>query len=438
MGNEHVRTPAIDRIAEDGVLVPNTYSENPLCTPARGCIQTGCYAHTHGTVDNSIPLPDTQTTTAMYLRDAGYRTGYIGKWHLEGTDQPGYVPPDRRFGYEYWEGFNHGHLMHGEDFHFKGHPRFTEEGKLFWDQGDESTPDYEMNVQTDLAVEYLQRHYEDPFFLTVSWSPPHNPYEAPPEYRDLYDPDKIQLRPNVDPIPGEEIRKNLADYYLGTELTIPIGEEDLRENIAAYYGMVTWIDDQVDRLLSALENLEIAEDTIVCFTSDHGDLLGSHDLYGKDKPLEESIHIPLIFRYPGIFERSEPTDAFAGLTDLLPTFLASCGVDVPDHVHGQDLSPYLRGDGDDPPRSVYVEGKLTTESWRCLRTDEYMIAVDRDLETQHLYNMDVDPHQLNNLAGDGTVAETEERLREALIEKSFEYDDYYFQSRYRRMANIID
>jgi arylsulfatase A-like enzyme len=141
LGNDQVATPAIDRLADEGVLCPRTYTPNPVCSPARASLQTGRYPHANGVPGNKLRLPTDGPSLAGVLRDAGYRTGYVGKWHLDGEPAPGYIPPGpRRQGYEYWEGFNRGHR------HLKGHPTFDADGEVRWETG------YQPAVQTDHAV----------------------------------------------------------------------------------------------------------------------------------------------------------------------------------------------------------------------------------------------------------------------------------------------
>lgn len=395
MGNDDVRTPTLDRTAAEGRLFTRAYSPNPVCSPARASLLTGCYPHVHGEIENHMRLSTDVATVSGALSDAGYRTGFVGKWHLDGEGKPGYVPPGpRRQGFEYWEGFNRGHA------YGRGHPRFTDDGECYWEEG------YQPAVQTDLAIDFLeeQADAEDPFFLTVSWGPPHTPFDAPDEYSDLYDPADIDLRPNVP-----------------DELDTP----DLRENLAEYYGLITSLDDQFARLLDTLDRHGMDDDTVVVFLSDHGEMLGSLGRQRKNYPYEESVRVPLIVRHPDV-EPGE-SDALVSLIDVPPTLLSLCDVPVPGPMQGRDLSAHLRGERDADEAghdALYVEGQLPyDEAWRAIRTERHVLVVDRALDVQCLYDLDADPYQRENLAGRDDVADLEESLRDRLVDLAAAYDD---------------
>lgn len=403
MGDDQVRTPRLDGFAEDGVVFERAYTPNPVCSPARGSIMTGQWPHEHGVVSNSffkIALPTNRTTIAECLRDAGYETGYIGKWHLNGDIAgPGYVPPERRQGFERWDGFDRGHA------HLEGHPHVAPDGSAEWEG--ERQPD----VQTDLLLDALDEHGDDPFFEFLSWGPPHTPFEAPDEYTDLYDPEELSLRPNVPDEMSEEVRADLVEYY----------------------GMCTWLDDQFGRLLDGLEERGLAEDTVVVFTADHGEMMGGQGRYAKGVPYEESIHVPLLVRYPAEVDGGRRSEGVVNLVDVMPTILGLCDVPVPDEVQGADHSTYLRGESALESDATYIEGNLPFEDeWRAIRTDQHVLAVDRALETTHLYDTDTDPYQRENLAGDEDAAEIEADLRQRLFEAAYETDDRYVKARYGR------
>jgi arylsulfatase A-like enzyme len=394
MGNAQVETPNLDRLAGEGVTFERAYTTNPVCSPARGSIQTGCFSHRHRVITNTykqVPLPAGLDTLGECMRDAGYRTGYIGKWHLDGThdESEAFVPPERRRGYEYWRGFDRGHT------HTKGHPHF-EDGEKRWEEG------YQPAIQTDLSLEFLDEDGAAPFFLFLSWGPPHGPREAPPEYHQRYDPDDLKLRPNVPAERADQAREDLADYYAA----------------------ITSLDDQIGRFLDALDERELADDTAIVFTADHGDFLGSHGRYGKGSPLEESSHVPLLVRYPRAVDAGRRTDAFATVNDLMPTLLSLCDVPIPEAVQGRDLSHLLLGEEGPRPTNAYMQGKIARDGeWRAVRTDKYLFAVDRNLRTRSLFDLEDDPYQLKNLA-DGDVNDVPaDKLQATLVENALRYDD---------------
>jgi arylsulfatase A-like enzyme len=413
LGNDQVATPTIDRLADEGALFERAYPPSPGCCPTRGSLLTSQYSHQHGVVNFNVPLPTTADTLSCRLRDGGYETGYIGKWHLDGQANPGRIPPGpRRQGFEFWRGFNRGHRYHD------GHPTFDEEGNVEW------VGEYQPRVQTDMALDFIgdRAGGEDPFFLMLSWGPPHTPFDAPEEYAAMYDPDDLDLRPNV---PEAE--------------DIP----DLREDLAEYYGLTTSLDDQLERLLAGLAEHGVEEDTLVVFTSDHGEMLGSHGRYRKGYPHEESVHVPLVARYPERVDAGQTHDQPVSLIDLMPTILSYADAPGPDGMEGVDLTPLLDGESVDPhPEGVYMQNDIAFDSaWRALRTDQYMVTVDRDLQVRYLYDMTTDPHQQENLAGDPDHADLQEDLFDAVIEAAERHADSTFWSRWYKqevLGNPLD
>jgi len=313
MGNPEVRTPNLDRLATQGVLFRNTFANTPVCCPARANILTGKYAHKNGMVANDLRLRESETTIAEFLAAQGYRTGFIGKWHLDGGKRlPGFIPPGpRRQGFAFWAANECDHR------HFRP-TYFRETDTLITEDR------FEPEVWTDRAIEFLKQAGEDPFFLVVSMGPPHDPYGAPETFMKLYDPARLTMRPNwVEGIPGAG-----------------------RKEVAAYYSAMTAVDEQVGRLLKALDESGRSEDTIVLFTSDHGDMLGSHGQRLKRKPWEESIRVPGILRYPARVKPGRMSEALLTHVDLAPTLLSLCGLPIPDDMQGTDLSGVVLGTSD--------------------------------------------------------------------------------------------
>src|SRR5262249_14967142 len=192
---------------------------------------------------------------------------------------------------------------------------------------------FEPEVWTNLGIEFLRESQKDgrPFFLTIQMGPPHDPYRAPERHMAMYDPAKLTLRPNF-----------RVDQTANLDEPSPYPRIPGRKEIAAYYAMITAVDEQVGRILKVLEELGMAEDTIVLFSSDHGDMLGSHGLRLKRKPWEESIRVPGIFRYPRRVSPG-PTDVLLSHVDFAPTLLSLCGLKIPSEMQGKDLSPVLLG-----------------------------------------------------------------------------------------------
>jgi arylsulfatase A-like enzyme len=388
-GSEEVKTPHLDKLASEGVLFSNSVANTPVCCPARAIMLTGKYAHRNGMVANDLRLRESEMTIAEVLAREGYRTGFIGKWHLDGGPRlPGFIPPGaRRQGFEFWAANECSH-QHFDTQYFR------------------DTPDpipiqrFEAEAWTDIGVEFLKRSKQDgrPFFLTIAMGPPHDPYGAPERYMKMYDPAKLTMRPNW---------KKAAPNVPG------------REQIAAYYAATTAVDDQVGRLSRTLNELGMAEDTIVLFSSDHGDMLGSHGLRLKRKPWEESIRIPGILRYPRRVKARQQTNALFSHVDFAPTLLSLCGVKPPAGTQGSDLTPLVVGESHSGPDSAFFQifgpyqGDGTEDGWRGVRTEKHTYARYRD-KPWVLYDLENDPYQLNNLAGErgaaGIQADMEMRI----------------------------
>jgi arylsulfatase A-like enzyme len=388
-GNEEVKTPHIDRLAAEGVLFENTVANSPVCCPARANMLTGVYTHRNGMVANDLRLRESTRTSAKILAARNYRTGFIGKWHLDGGQRmPGFIPPGpRRQGFQFWAANECSHA-HFNTQYFRDSPEPIPMKK------------FEAEGWTDLGIEFLRETKRDnrPFFLTIAMGPPHDPYGAPPEYMKMYDPAKLTMRPNW--------RQGAAN--------VPGPKE-----IAAYYAATTAVDDQMGRLMHTLRELSLDQDTIVLFSSDHGDMLGSHGLRLKRKPWEESIRIPGILRYPRRVKAGRRVDAPFTQVDFAPTLLSLCGMKPPSDMQGADLSPAATGQGGRTPDSAFFQifgpfqGDGTEDGWRGVRTQTHMYARFRE-KPWVLYDLKKDPYQLTNLAGEraarGVQQDMEKRL----------------------------
>ena len=394
MGNPDVKTPNLDRLAGEGVLFRNHFANSPVCCPARAIILTGKYAHTNGMIANDLRLRESETSLAELFAEAGYRTGFVGKWHLDGGPrQPGWIPPGaRRQGFEFWAANEVSHA-HFDTHYFRDDP--------------EPIPikTFEASVWTDIGIEFLRQTRQDerPFFLTVQMGPPHDPYIAPDEYMALYDPDGIALRPNF---AGDTSDRELVPS--------PYTKTPGRKEIAAYYAMVTAVDDQVGRILGELDELGLRENTIVMVSSDHGDMLGSHGARLKRKPWEESIRVPGIVRHPDAPAGRE-TDALFSHVDIAPTLLSLCGLPVPPAMQGASLAPVVLGQAESGPDAAYFQifGPFLAggveRGWRGLRTDRFMYARTKDAPWL-LYDLEADPYELKNLVADPEAGATLDEL----------------------------
>jgi arylsulfatase A-like enzyme len=415
-GDPVVNTPNFSRLSEQGVRWRRMYSANPVCTPNRSCILTGRYSHQHGMTHNDIMLPPGERSIAHVFSEAGYATHYIGKWHMDGPEKPGFVPPGwRRRGFQTFEGFNRGH------YYPTGAQYFTNEGKLL-------KPDvYEPTYQTNLAIDFMKRNRARPFYCYLSWGPPHMPYKTTPEW-DRYNPDKLEWRPNV----PDSIRQSAT----------------WRRNLAGYYGSCSALDHELARLMKTLDDEGLADSTLVVFSADHGDMLGSHGLFYKSKPEDESLHIPLYMRLPGRIRGKQKVETLASSVDLTPTILSLCGLQSPRGVAGRDLSAAALGGTQPAAEFVYAEGMMRVgaarrqappakspeegdgpagvsggKEWRCLVTPTHKLVVRFDGSVAALWDIEKDPYELKNLAGERSAAALQKDLLTRLTRHGKETGD---------------
>jgi arylsulfatase A-like enzyme len=395
-GDPSVKTPNVDRLESRSVDFFNAVSACPVCTPFRASLMTGQRPTRHGLFLNDAHLSDDAVTIAKVLRAAGYDTGYIGKWHLNGRGRLSYIPPANRQGFDYWRAMECTH-----DYYHSLYFADEDPTPRVW-------PDYDAFAQTEDARQFVQRHARSdrPFALFVSWGPPHNPYEtAPPEFRKLYDIAKIQLRPNVPDSIAARARNELAGYYAHCSA----------------------IDQCIGRLWQTLSDAGIEEDTILVFTSDHGDMLGSHGLERKQKPWDESLRVPMLWHYPrALGPAGKKLDAVISSEDLMPTLLGLSGVAIPKSVDGLDYSPYMR-DGANPnnENAAMISCVAPFGEWprarggkefRGVRTARYTYV--RDLSGPWLfYDNQADPYQLHNLINHPEAAGQQSRLDDLLKQR---------------------
>ena len=444
-GNPIVKTPYIDRLANEGVHFTDAFVSYPVCCPFRASLFTGKYAQGHGMYQNHFPLRADQIFLARLLKDAGYHTGYVGKWHLEGGPRPGFVPPgERRFGFDYFIGFNRGH------FYLKS---------IFYKDDDQPhhCPRWEPEYQTEHLIDFIEQSVAkddgNPFFGFVCYGPPHFPNVMPDHLRNLYDPAEIELPPSIlSPEEHETARQERLRYDYAANLKSedhshagdghkPQGEqeteEETRKFIAEYYGMITGVDHNVGRVLNALDRLDIVEDTIVIFLSDHGDMLGQHGYYCgiKKTAYRAAMQVPFIVRYPGRFPAGKKVDALIDVAvDTMPTLLDLCGIPIPNSVHGTSYLPLLDGTAEEIRDAVMYQSmkmldgdisEFTCMPERGIRTKDWLY-VRQPERRKMLFDLQNDPGEIKNLAGDGSLTglmdDFDERIRTHMEETGDDWD----------------
>lgn len=401
-----VLTPNMDAFAAESMCCTNAVSTYPLCSPHRAALLTGKYPQSCGMwtnckigLDEVVMLRPQEVTISDVLHQAGYENAYIGKWHLDGSEEnfhsrpssgaqywDAYTPPgERRHHIDYW-------LSYGAmDNHLKPH---------YWHDTDEMIyPDkWSPEFETDAAIDYLEhRDKSRPFNLFISWNPPHPPYDLVPEkYMKLYEDTEIPFRENV----PKEWRN----------------DEEYQKKRREYFAAVSGLDENFGRLMDYLKETGLMEETLIVLSADHGDCMGSHGRYGKNIWYEESIRIPLYFHGPGI--PAGESDVLFTSPDHMPTLLQLLGAEIPDTVEGKALGAYITktaGEEEEPeyaylcmfpgmPELVnpYRKRGMNPKSfgWRGIRTKTHTYVVDLGCEPEAkprrlLYNNALDPYQMS-------------------------------------------
>jgi len=382
-GETQIKTPNINKLASQGVTLTNAISSCPVCTPSRAMLVTGRHPQTTGHLINSVKTRHSELSIADAFGMRGYKTGWVGKWHLHTgvwpalnhmPNQPDWVPEGRdRLGFEYWRAYNQ-HMVyfngfvHGDDWNY-----------LQWDG-------YETDGLLNYGREMMDEAGNDPFCLFISPHQPHfTPYEFAPEH--YYDriPQQLVLPKNV---PPEQQEASLTMYR-------------------HYLAMVLAIDDMVGHLLDYLETTGRSNNTIVVLTSDHGTQAGAHGVrpWQKKYPYEESIRIPAIIRYPGVIIPGSKCDALTAMPDFFPSLCGLAEIPVPRSVEGYDLSGAWLGKFGSFEQDAILTMNFSQSfdwftdgmEWRGLRTKRYSYAKWLNGKTE-LYDLEIDPLQMNNLS----------------------------------------
>jgi arylsulfatase len=443
-GNPYIRTPNLDRLAARSVLFEQAYCAQPVCSPSRATVVTGVYPHTHGLLRNNMVLTPGLPTLAELLRPAGYVCGYVGKWHLGNEVRPqrgfeqfwvstednytrdyaaegfssyhqflvqrGYTPPDERHGYRIFSRSTAARLP--EEV---GKPAF----------------------QARECIRFLETYHEQPFFLMVNFLEPHMPFFGP--FDGMYRAEDMSLSESwyreMEPTVPLHYRL-LREFYARQNRHVKTNDEwGWKELKARYWGLCSLVDKHAGRILQRLEELGLAEDTIVVYTSDHGDMMGDHRLVAKCVQYEGAVRVPLLIRVPGLPPRRIITPV--SLVDLVPTLLELLGLPLPEHLQGRSLVPLLtHGDVAPDDAEVVIEWNgwdgfdHIREQLLAERTglDEQPLSLDArtirrgrwkltlHMTGEHeLYNLQADPGEMHNAFHDPACAPVVRTLYERLL-----------------------
>jgi arylsulfatase A-like enzyme len=398
MDNPEIHTPNLDKLAGDGVLFRNAYSNCSLCTPFRANLFTGRYASQTGVFHNQQAIPEGERTVAACLNDGGYRTSYVGKWHLGATGNIA-VEPELRAGFT----------------EFIGYQCYNDYIKNVWffDEDGVKTEyrKHRTDATTDIAIERLEGLAGERFALFVSYQNPHYPLQPDPQYEAIYAGKNLTKRPNYKDY--EPYTQTLSPPSAKPRENDPIYQKyggNPEEYLRLYYAMVSQLDANIGRLLDTLERLGLRGNTAVIFTSDHGDVQGSHGEKNKCRPCEESVRIPLIVRAPG-GARNVKSNALVQSVDFFASCLDYACLPPEPRVAGASFAPLTMGEPQELNGPVYSE----MTNWRMVREGNFKLVVAMpDFDLQKLTDLENDPYELNNLIDSAEHEEIRERLLERL------------------------
>ncbi|MGY5352110.1 sulfatase family protein [Wenyingzhuangia sp. IMCC45533] len=416
----NVDTPNIDRIANEGAICTSYYASSPVCTPSRSSVVTGLYPQATGAPKNGLHIREDIPTFATILRDNGYATAYVGKWHLAGHEK-------YTFGIKYKAGFEDNRYMmrggHAPYFHIKGDKIRGINEKIAANLPKEEVV-HLTDFFTDKTLEILERDKNKPFALMVSIPDPHTPDYAKPPYDKMYNHMDIQRPATMDPKytavkpSWAKPSKNKKDK---NEATGKNGFD--KQALQQYFGMVKHIDDSVGKILKFLDDNKLSDDTIIIFTSDHGDMFFEHNRRNKNVPYEASSRIPFVIRYPNKINAGKVIETAYTNVDFAPTILSLMGVETKAKFHGSDTSEdFLNCE-----KKVKDENRITYFAktggwWVAAVTDRYKLILDKS-EKPYLFDLEKDPNELINFYGDKDYKEIGEKLQKELFVMMNKYEE---------------
>ncbi|HOI28466.1 MAG TPA: sulfatase-like hydrolase/transferase [Melioribacteraceae bacterium] len=442
-GNKKIEVPNLNKLASQSIVLQNPYVTQPVCTPSRSSVMTGLYPHSNGCLDNNVPLPGNILCTPEIINDPDYRTAYYGKWHLG----------DELFaqhGFEEWisiEDIYNQHFSEGRNKSLVSDYSNYLKSAGYKPDGDrgEFTRDYASKLPIEhckpkfleiKACDFLKRNKNNPFILYVNFLEPHPPFNGP--LNDKYDPDYIDLPPNFDddleedePLRYRMIREKLFnEKYKGEPLRTA---QDWRKMKSKYWGLVSQVDLSIGAILKNVEDLGLAENTIVIFTSDHGEMMGAHKLLNKTVMYEEAVKVPWLMKFPHLNSKHQFVKGRFGHIDLLPTILDT--MDCRHKLQGESLMPVLNGSSK-PLKDVFIEWnnkdrddelntriKSVTESEiqnaknafiRTVITQDGWKLCWADKDKSQLFDLNQDPYETTNLFYKPDYSEKVVQLKEKI------------------------
>jgi len=448
-GNEKIQTPNMDMLASKSIVFQNAYVTQPVCTPSRSTLMTGLYPHTNGCVKNNVPLDENIPCFPELGMFSDYQTAYMGKWHLG----------DEVFaqhGFNIWRSIDDGYRMYYREGrnkmqHSTYHSFLIENGFKPDAQYEDGFAYFSRNFCARLpeeyskpaylakeAIEFLKANKHNPFILYINFFEPHMPFFGPRDNQ--YNPEEVTLPENFyhelsskNPLKTRLFREvYYREGQSGLELKT---ENDWRQLIANYWGLISLVDTYLGHILHTLEELNLFDNTIIVYTSDHGDMMGSHRLLGKCVMFEEAVKVPLLLYIPDMDCHGRTVYNPVSQIDLVPTLLDAMGQSIPSHLQGYSWMPFLKGTGPSAMDDVFIEwngndGAIFTSEEYEGKTDiedalsdavRTVITADRwkynwsKLGEDELYNLNNDPYEMNNLVTDRKYSALIQTMRKKII-----------------------
>ncbi len=429
LGNDAISTPNMDRLVERGTAFTRAHiaggTSAAVCMPSRAMIITGrSLFHLEG-AGQTVPVD--HVTMGEAFQNAGYETFGTGKWH---NSREAYHRSFTDGGEIFFGGMSDHWNVPAYEYDPTGKydsklpqcPDPHSSNELVMRDGDHvNAGTHSSEMLADAAVDFIDEQTgESPFMAYVSFLAPHDPRTMPDRYREMYDPEEIELPPNF---AGGHAFDN-GELHIRDEMLagFPRTPEETRRHIAEYYAMISHLDAQVGRILDELEEQGLTDDTIVVLAGDNGLAVGQHGLFGKQNCYEHSVRVPLVFAGPGV-EEGKRTDAYAYLFDVFPTLCELTGIETPDSVEGESLKGVIQGDEEKVRDTLFF---AYTDLHRAVKDDQYKLieyVVDGEHNMTQLFDLENDPWELNNLAKNEKYAAKLEELRSILREYRAEWDD---------------
>ncbi len=435
-GNPHVITPNLDRLARSGALLTGAFCNSPLCAPSRQSMLSGRYPSAFGGTANGIVMPEDVPMMPHLLRPYGYRSCAVGKLHLINVLDRDHREPHPMYGFDEMINADVGGVPGFHDAYAAwvesqrpgaleqcwqlaasveiGPPERRDQyagWRPYVFQGPEELT--HTAFVADQTGDFIRRAGDAPFFVSAGFFAPHDPFWPPPRFIDMYDPSKL---------PAPHMTESQRERF-------GLSDDEWRIVRQHYYALITHLDDQLGRILDALDETGVRERTLIVFTSDHGENLGDHGRGGKGMPgWDSQARIPLIVSWPDGIEGGLVSDAFVEGVDILPTMLDCAGIQIPPFCQGRTLRPLLEGREHDERESVYMELKIPfKQSHRSVRTRDYLYCAGwtEGEHEEELYDLRSDPHQLHDVAEAPESAGLLADARRELIRRAFEAECQY-------------